>query len=972
MPPFDESLLESAKGAIIADYYRECIQGLPSTVPRFIEEELITDRGYRNSYVVEDALSRGLITREQLDQLINRRLLRRAEQYDVSRVELTHDVLTQAVREERDRRRAEEEKRRLEEQNRKQLRRIVYAAGVAAVFFGFAAFTFFQWRETAEAKRKVIIVQRLAQYSSDIGAKPQRTLLFSVQAASLNNDVQGDKRLDAIAIGVLRQQLRVTGGHPLAGHEKSTRVAAFSRDRHWLVTGSDDGTIRLWDLNNADSTSRSFLLSGHNGPVHGLAFSPDGAWLVSGGEDGTVRFWRLTAEGATPGPTFSRPEYGAIQAMAISPQGDWLVFGTQSGNVCVWKMSAEEPLETPCEVGKEGDPVKRVVFSPKGRWLATTCIGACAGFGATVNLWDLSADFPHQEPKRLLHEGSLREDPLLATAFNSDETRLAVAYGYVAQVWDLTQQNPPQHVVGSGTHEQWIMTIGLSPDNRWLATGSIDTKVKLWDLTGTRKDPTLLDGHSATVRSVVFSDDGRWLATAGDDTSARLWDLSNPAIPNTLLRGQDLSVENVVFSPGAEPRHLVTVGEDPHARLWNIPDSTVDPIVLRPRAGRIVGTAVSPDGKWIASSGEDDPKLLLWSLKYPRKPVRELPLPSPSHAIAFSADGRWLAAKSQDKGVVSLWSLTDLSKKPFEFIKQGWGDVMSLGFSPDSRWLVSGAWEGTVNMWDVSVDSPSSTPRYQCRQGTPVRGSPAFSADGRYVATGAHGFEAHLWDLRAPNPCDSQRPLGRHGDAVSQVAISPNSRWVATASFDGKGRLWDMGYGPAPRLIGELKFNDRVMQAAFSPDNRWIAFGSWDRTIKVLDLKNPAATKPIVLSGHAGRVLSASFSPDSRWLATGGEDRTIRLWDPTDPSAAPVVLRGHEASVSLAPIGFSKDSRWIITSSYDGTVRLWRLMLADLVDVACRTAGRHLTQEEVRDFLGDEHAQGPCTDQPTPGQSVPQ
>src|SRR5262249_31215171 len=246
LPPFDESLLEGAKGAIIADYYRDCIQGLPSNVPRFIEEELITDRGYRNSYAVEDAIGRGLITREQLDQLINRRLLRRAEQHDIARVELTHDVLTQAVREERDRRRAEEEKRRLEEQNRKQRRWIAGVAGVAAVFITLGILAVFQWLKAREANKKVGVVQRLARHTSDMGAKPQRSLVLSVQAASLSTDVQGGKRLDAI--DVLRQQLRVTGGRPLAGHQKSTRVAVFSSDRHWLATGSDDGTIRLSDL----------------------------------------------------------------------------------------------------------------------------------------------------------------------------------------------------------------------------------------------------------------------------------------------------------------------------------------------------------------------------------------------------------------------------------------------------------------------------------------------------------------------------------------------------------------------------------------------------------------------------------------------------------------------------------------------------------------------------------------------------
>jgi WD40 repeat protein len=196
-----------------------------------------------------------------------------------------------------------------------------------------------------------------------------------------------------------------------------------------------------------------------------------------------------------------------------------------------------------------------------------------------------------------------------------------------------------------------------------------------------------------------------------------------------------------------------------------------------------------------------------------------------------------------------------------------------------------------------------------------------------------------------------------HGNVVYQVVFSSDSRWAATAGYDQKGKLWDLG-GSEPKVIAELEFKDRVLQAAFSPNNRWVAFGSWDQTLKLLDLTNPRTSKPIELSGHAGRIASVSFSPDSRWLVSASEDRTIRLWDPLDPTAAPVILRGHEASVQH--VGFSKDNRWVITGAYDGTVRLWRSKLDDLVGVACRIAGRDLTPAEARTFLGDERAQQPC------------
>jgi WD40 repeat protein len=228
---------------------------------------------------------------------------------------------------------------------------------------GLAAAGWYEQREAQTANQTVGVVQRLGRHTSDIGTRPQRSLLLSVYAASLGKDVQEGKRLDAI--DELRQQLRMTGGRPLAGHEKSTGAAAFSSDGRWLATGSDDGAIRLWNLAQVDPTSQSVPIGRHDGAVGELAFSPDGKWLVSGGADRKLRFWHRTAEGASAGPVLSGRGYGPIQTFAISPNGDWLVFGTQNGNVCIWKLSAEGPAETPCDLGKQKTPVTRVQFSPK-------------------------------------------------------------------------------------------------------------------------------------------------------------------------------------------------------------------------------------------------------------------------------------------------------------------------------------------------------------------------------------------------------------------------------------------------------------------------------------------------------------------------------------------------------------------------------------------------------------------------------
>ena len=116
------------------------------------------------------------------------------------------------------------------------------------------------------------------------------------------------------------------------------------------------------------------------------------------------------------------------------------------------------------------------------------------------------------------------------------------------------------------------------------------------------------------------------------------------------------------------------------------------------------------------------------------------------------------------------------------------------------------------------------------------------------------------------------------------------------------------------------------------------------------------------LSGHESLILAVAISADKHWLVTGSRDKTARLWDLSseDPASSAIVLRGHEDYISAVAI--SADTRWLVTGSWDKTARLWDLRLDELLNLACRTAGRNLTKEEWAQYMGNLPYQKTCPD----------
>lgn len=163
---------------------------------------------------------------------------------------------------------------------------------------------------------------------------------------------------------------------------------------------------------------------------------------------------------------------------------------------------------------------------------------------------------------------------------------------------------------------------------------------------------------------------------------------------------------------------------------------------------------------------------------------------------------------------------------------------------------------------------------------------------------------------------ERQQILIGHTNSVYSVAFSPDSKTLASGSFDNNVRLWSLKtFEELAILRGHKNY---VYSVDFSPNGNLLASASGDQTVRLWDMANLKETG--VLNGHKAAVVSAVFSPNGKLIASSSFDNTVRLWDAGNYKEL-AVLKGH--SKTVFSVAFSPDSSRIVSTSSDQTVRIW-------------------------------------------------
>jgi WD40 repeat protein len=608
-----------------------------------------------------------------------------------------------------------------------------------------------------------------------------------------------------------------------------------------------------------------------------------------------------------------RGHHDWIFDVAYSPVSDTIVTGSRDGQIRVWERG-QDGFADGYVLGQHADWVTGLAWSPDGTQVIT-----CSR-DRSVRLWSI-------RHSRLIDQVDF-DSPMRCISW--DHTTNVIFVGFDDGLVRLLNERLDE-VYRIQCHAKEIRALAYSATTGYLATGSTDGAVGIWD-TERHTQVLLLRGHSDWIHGLAWSPVGRELLIGSRDRTATLWSIDDGSLIARISHFNE-EVRSVKWSPDGT-RTLLAL-HDGSARIW---DSRLSFEILSLRSHEDwIRCSFWPARGDLIVTGSQDRTARLWS-SHSNENVRTIETNSRwIHSVSWAPSNDWLASGSGD-GHVRIWrsETTDLT-----YTLEGHTDeVLCVSWSPEGSHLASASADGSILVWETSTwtriaqladESDSDVTSISWR---PDRSMLASCSRNRQVQV----WDADDWELRVA--------LHGHDGEVLSVDWSPDGSWLASSSRDRTVRVWNtQDWTEECQLSGH---SDDIFAVSWSPDGRMLATGSRDRTIMIW--QRDGWTTLATLVGHEDEVLSVKWSPDGKWLASASRDRTWRIWSTDDWQEFPVYGDHGDEIRSLT---WSALGNNLATGGRDSKIKVWTplLSLEDLVRVARSRRFRELTEQERRIFL---------------------
>jgi WD40 repeat protein len=665
----------------------------------------------------------------------------------------------------------------------------------------------------------------------------------------------------------------------LKGHTDGVYCVAYSPDGKYLVTGSLDHTLKLWDVAAAKEVKTYAGKDGHQKMVLSVAFSPDGQMIASGGADNTLKVWDVPI--GTPIRSFKAAD--ATTAVALTADGTKLAVGGKDGVVKV--LNAADFKELLKLDGQHQGAVTGVAFSANGQVLVSTSTDRTARFWNATN-------------GQLLATVGAHAGAANAVAINPGGVAYTVGDDGMLRFWQL---NPIAAKAISG-NTATIRALAVSADGNVLITGGDDKTVRHFSPPA-GKEIRPLTGPLAPVTSVTLNPANSVIAAASQDRQVYFWNAADGK-PAGQLTAHAGPVTDVQFHP--QGTQVATAGADGLVRLWAYPPT---PARTAPHPDGVLVAVASPDGKKLYT-GSADKVLRIWDATKPAVERQFTGHTGAITALAVSANGQLLVSGGAD-ATLRFWN--QATAKEADVVTAHAAPITSLALNPAATQVVSTSEDGTIKLWQLPFVAPKAFVHADQVTGL------ALTADGTKLVTGSGDKLVRLWNL-ATGAKEREYP-GGPTLPITSVAVSGNGATVAAAALDKTVTLWNAADG---KVLHKIAVPAAAQVVVFSPDGQSVAAGLADGTVKLLAVADAKETKS--LAAHKAAVSGLAFTPKGDVLFSAGGDKVVQGW--ALPDGTPQAR--FELESPITALALSRDGA-LLAAAGAKSVKVWGLPNAKVV-----------------------------------------
>jgi WD40 repeat protein len=574
----------------------------------------------------------------------------------------------------------------------------------------------------------------------------------------------------------------------LASHTARVRSLALTLDGTKAISGSDDHTLKIWDLRRG-KLDRTII--GHTDAVRSVAVLPDGERAISASDDHTLRIWDVSS-GAQLGSMDIQLDW--IRGLVALPRIAWVASISDDRAIRIWDLDQGRVVRI---LRGHAAEVNCAAVMPSGESLVT------GADDRTLRIWTVDGACT----------SILKGHAARIAALAVSESGRIVSISEDGGVWLWNESNGWQPEVLSW-NPQGVRTATFSPDGTRIIAGADDGNVHVWDFN--TKTERVLEGHSDWVNCVASSPDGRFAVSASDDGTLKLWDLTRVPAAVPVRDHTDRVRAVAILSDGVT---AISSSDDHKLCIW---DRSTYRVHTPIRNQHHWVFACTPDAKGVVSAGSAG-AFSLWELATMQEVKRFAGHDDRVRCLAVTRCGTRVISGGDD-GTVRVWDVQSAHEILRIRLTRQWPRAIAV--TPDSRFVVTAAESAVLKLWSLESGAEVRTFR-----GHTARANSVALTDNGLLISGSDDHSVRVWDLETASPL---HVCNGHDGRVNSVACLSGGRFAVSACDDCDINVWDLTKGV---LVATHTVESPVLACAANPSGTEIVAGDRSGLVHFISLE---------------------------------------------------------------------------------------------------------------------------------------